>query len=422
MKEFQNNSNKLKLTMRILVYESNALSPNRKRDIMKHRYTTGQLAKRANVSDRTIRYYDEIGLLKSAHIAENGYHYYNENDVIKIQKITTLKYLGFTLEEIKLLITEADSKRISETLETQIYLLEQKINHMKSLKQALLQVQSQWNEESIDWDQLHQLIHRNAINDLMKEHYRTANHLSIRIRLHELFSQNSIGWFPWLLSHIDFNHVYRLLEVGCGNGALWKNCQIDMRNREIFLSDISEGMLESARKALGEEYSYMLIDCQSIPFKQAYFDAVVANHVLFYAPHIDKAVQEIHRVLKSGGICYFSAYGEHHMIEIQDIVKEFDERIYLSDQNLSQRFGIENGESILRKYFKEVKFLPYEDALEIDEVKPLMEYIISCHGNQNEYLNDRLDEFQAFLDHKLLQDERIHVTKEVGMFVCKGKK
>lgn len=389
---------------------------------MNHQYTTGQLAKKANVSDRTIRYYVEIGLLKPTHIAENGYHYYHENDVIKIQKISALKYLGFTLEEIKLLITEEDPKRISETLETQIYLLEQKINHMKSLKQAMLQVYAQWNEETINWDEFHQLIQRNTMEDHMKEHYRTANHLSIRIRLHELFSQNPTGWFPWLLSHIDFNHVYRLLEVGCGNGALWKNCRIDMRNREIFLSDISEGMLESARKSLGEDYSYMMIDCQSIPFKQAYFDVVVANHVLFYVSDIDKAMQEIHRVLKPGGICYFSAYGAHHMMEIQEMVKAFDDRITLSDQSLSKRFGIENGTATLGKYFNEVEFLPYEDALEIDDVKPLMEYIISCHGNQNEYLNGRLDEFQAFLEQKIRQHKKLSITKEAGLFICKGKK
>ncbi len=389
---------------------------------MKALYTTGQLAKQANVSDRTIRYYDQIGLLKPMQVAKNGYHYYSDQDVIKIQKISALKYLGFTLDEIKMLIAQEDPERISETLKTQIYLLDQKINHMKSLKQALSQVYAKWREETIDWNQLQQMINRNAMDDQIKEHYRTANHLNIRIRLHELFSQNLVGWFPWLLSHIDFQHVYRLLEIGCGNGSLWKNCKIDMRNREIFLSDISEGMLETARKTLGEEFSYMLIDAQSIPFKQAYFDAVVANHVLFYVPHIEKVMQEMHRVLKPEGIGYFSAYGRRHMMEIQELVKEFDDRICLSDQNLSERFGIDNGASILSQYFQKVEFHRYEDTLEIDEVKPLLEYIVSCHGNQNMYLNDRLEEFQFFLKQKILQGNTLHVTKDVGVFICKGKK
>lgn len=389
---------------------------------MKKRYTTGQLAKNAKVSNRTIRYYNEIGLLKPDLITENGYHYYHPQNVMKIQKITTLKYLGFSLEEIKLLLMEENPARISETLETQRYLLEQKINHMQTLKEALLQLHTQWSEQAVDWEEFHQLIDRNVMDDAMKAHYRTATHLSIRIRLHELYSQNPVGWFPWLLSNINFQNVYRLLEVGCGTGALWESCQINMRNREIFLSDISEGMLDTARKTLGEDYSYMCIDCQSIPFKKSYFDAIVANHVLFYVPQIDKALKEIHRVLHVSGTCYFSAYGKHHMEEIQAIVKEFDPHIYLSEQNLQERFGIENGKTILGRYFNEVTFLRYEDALEIDKVKPLMEYVISCHGNQKELLKNRLTQFELFLNQKLLDNNSLHITKDVGVFICKGKK
>ena len=40
------------------------------------------------------------------------------------------------------------------------------------------------------------------------------------------------------------------LEIGCGNGKLWENNTYNLRNREIFLSDISEGMLEDTRKNL----------------------------------------------------------------------------------------------------------------------------------------------------------------------------
>ena len=62
---------------------------------------TGDLAKIANISLRTLRYYDKIGLLKPSQIAPNGYRQYNEEDLIRLQKILLLKKLGFSLEEIE---------------------------------------------------------------------------------------------------------------------------------------------------------------------------------------------------------------------------------------------------------------------------------------------------------------------------------
>ena len=49
---------------------------------MEKYYTTGQFAKMAGVTLRTIRYYDKIGLLKPSHILDNGYRQYCNKDLI----------------------------------------------------------------------------------------------------------------------------------------------------------------------------------------------------------------------------------------------------------------------------------------------------------------------------------------------------
>ena len=59
---------------------------------MKKYFTTGQFAKLANVSERTIRYYDKEGLLKPTFIMGNGYRKYSEEDFMKIQRIISLKH------------------------------------------------------------------------------------------------------------------------------------------------------------------------------------------------------------------------------------------------------------------------------------------------------------------------------------------
>lgn len=63
-------------------------------------YKTGEFARMANVSIRTIRYYDNQGLLKPTYINDKGYRFYTDKDFVKLQQILSLKYLGFSLDEI----------------------------------------------------------------------------------------------------------------------------------------------------------------------------------------------------------------------------------------------------------------------------------------------------------------------------------
>lgn len=93
---------------------------------MEKYYTTGQFAKMAGVTLRTIRYYDKIGLLKPSYILENGYRQYCNKDLITLQKILALKELGFSLEEIYPLIIDNDKESFKESLKLQTSLINQK--------------------------------------------------------------------------------------------------------------------------------------------------------------------------------------------------------------------------------------------------------------------------------------------------------
>ena len=385
---------------------------------MKSYFTTGQFARLANVTERTIRYYDKQGLLKPSFIMENGYRKYSEDDFIRLQRIISLKQLGFSLNEIKMMDIDTNHTAMEESLQLQIDLLDKKIRHAQLLKDSLVQTKQLLRQGSFTWDKMVSVLQLNTEEEKIIEHYRDERHLSIRISLHERFSQNSQGWFNWLYQQIDFTEAHRILELGCGSGELWKQQPLNMRNKEIFLSDISQGMLESTRKELGEAFNYMQIDANSIPFKQEYFDAMIANHMLFYLNDVTAGLKEIHRVLKKGGHFYCSTYSKQHMQEINQLVKEFDEQITLSDRSLPQIFGLENGGEILKQYFSKVEKRLYKDALSVDDAQALFSYIMSCHGNQMDMLSERMEEFKSFIEAKIEQEGAIYITKEAGVFVC----
>ena len=376
-------------------------------------YKTGQFARLANVSERTIRYYDKIGLLKPSFVMENGYRQYSDLDLLKLQKILSLKHLGFSIEEIFPMVM--DNTNLKESFELQIDLIEDKISHLQSLKDALKRASQ---SDNLSWNMILSLVQLSNEETNIIEQYKNAKNLNDRIRLHEKYSTNKQGWFNWLFEKIDFSKVNRLLELGCGNGKLWQENKIDLRNREIFLSDISEGMVEEVRNKLGSDFNCIVADAEKIPFKDAYFDSIIANHVLFYLNDLNQGLKEIRRVLKSNGVLYCSTYGSKHMKEITDIVQSFDSRINLSNHSLYDVFGLENGESILKEYFTSVQRMDYQDSLEITESKPLIDYIMSCHGNQNEILGPKLNEFKEYIEEILKKDGKIVVTKEAGLFKC----
>jgi len=64
-------------------------------------YTVQKLAKLAGVSPRTLRYYDEIGILKPARINSSGYRIYGQSEVDKLQQILFYRELGVALDKIK---------------------------------------------------------------------------------------------------------------------------------------------------------------------------------------------------------------------------------------------------------------------------------------------------------------------------------
>ena len=378
-------------------------------------YKTGQFAKMANVSERTIRYYDKIGLLKPSFIMENGYRQYSEKDFIKLQKIIALKHLGFTIEDIFPVVN--NNQNIKESLDLQISLINSKIAHLQVLKDALQTSSRQIENHDFDWKNLISLVQMTNDDSKIVEQYMDSNNLNVRIQLHEKYSTNPQGWFPWLYSQMNFNGVYRLLEIGCGNGQLWEKNTLNLRNREFFLSDSSEGMVKEVREKYGSQFNCIVLDCEQIPFKDNYFDCVIANHVLFYLNDLNQGLKEIKRVLRPDGVLYCSTYGQNHMKEINEIVKEFDDRIVLSSNNLFSKFGLENGKERLNKYFEFVQLNLYEDSLLIDKAQPLIDYIMSCHGNQNEIIGPQMNRFKEYIDQILIK-KKIKVSKEAGLFIC----
>ena len=385
-------------------------------------YSSGEFARMAHVTLRTVRYYDKQDILKPSLVTESGARFYTDEDFARLQQILLLKYLGFSLDDIReMTIGDSDYHFMLNSLNIQLRLVRDRIEQMQLVEKAIQDTAQVIKEQhTIDWSQMLNLIHLTGMEKSLKNQYQNATNISSRINLHSLYSQNRQGWFPWIFEQCRISPGLRILELGCGDGTLWTdNLSLLPEDISITLSDISSGMLRDARRAIGSSdtrFAFRAFDCRKIPCKDESFDLVIANHVLFYCDDIPAVLKEIRRVLAPGGRFLCSAYGKAHMQEVSQLVQDFDERIVLSADRLYERFGRENGQSILEPFFPKAQWLSYEDCLLVQDAEPLISYVLSCHGNQNQYILDRYKEFRAYTARKTAKGFRI--TKDAGVFLC----
>lgn len=402
-------------------------------------YSSGEFAKKANVTVRTIRYYDKQNILKPSYVTDTGVRFYTDSDFTRLQQILLLKYLGFSLDDIKgMTIGDSDYNILKNSLHLQLKLIQDKMAQMQLVKNAIEDtIKTIDKDNTIDWSSMLSLIHLTNMESSLKTQYQNAGNISARINLHAMYSVNKQGWFKWIYEQGNIASHTEVLELGCGDGRLWVDNIDSVISQNIkphiTVSDISEGMVNDARRNITEAYEkcvknhknmvssnnifeYDVVDCQNMSYNDASYDCVIANHVLFYCEDIDKACQEIVRVLKPGGVFVCATYGSRHMQEISQLVKEFDKRIVLAADNLYDKFGLDTGDKQLNKYFTSVNIRRYDDCLKVDKAEPLVEYILSCHGNQNQYLLDRYSDFKSFIQKKLRKT--LTITKDAGLFYC----
>lgn len=119
-------------------------------------YATGEVAKKLHVSVRTLRYYDQIDLVKPAQKKENGRRYYSEENVMTLEKICLLKNMQFSLYDIKKVLNDVT---IEQLLQAHQQHLQDKI---VQLQQSLADTTTLLNilkiEKKLNWEQILPLI------------------------------------------------------------------------------------------------------------------------------------------------------------------------------------------------------------------------------------------------------------------------
>ena len=110
----------------------------------------------------------------------------------------------------------------------------------------------------------------------------------------------------WGLKLVDIQDGWTMLDIGCGGGATLQRLLKRSKGAKVYGIDISEESVAKAKKVnadvLDKQVFVTLGSAEKLPYEDGKFDLVTAVETVYFWPNLPDCLQEVRRVLKSGGI------------------------------------------------------------------------------------------------------------------------
>lgn len=179
-------------------------------------WQTKQFAELSKVTVRTLHHYDRIGLLKPKHYDRNGFRLYGETEFARLQRITTLKFIGFSLNQIREILAEKEFN-LAETLALQRNILLVQRNRLNIALEAITRAESKFNKNGEtdleSFNQIIEVINMEQNMDWTKKYYTESAKAKIEER-------KSL-WSPKLQERVtrDWNNLTKDIEAAIADGV-----------------------------------------------------------------------------------------------------------------------------------------------------------------------------------------------------------
>lgn len=157
--------------------------------------TVGELAKAMGVTVRTLQYYDKEGLLKTSVKSEGGRRLYTKKDMVKLHQILSLKYLGFSLDEIKNNLMNLDTP--DEVVKEQIDKLQLSLSAIDALHDEVIKM------EEVDFEKYADII--SLLRHNIKDYWM------IKLFDDKLLSQMKLRYMKNPQKGFDFYELYKAI-------------------------------------------------------------------------------------------------------------------------------------------------------------------------------------------------------------------
>ncbi len=184
--------------------------------------------------------------------------------------------------------------------------------------------------------------------------YGDSRKLAARARLNQEYTITETPWFDWVAGQLPLQPGSSVLDIGCGPAWFWASIAGMLPDGiDLTLADLSPGMVkEAVQRCQNLPLSAVRgveANATELPFADASFDLVIAMHMLYHVRDQEKALAEMHRVLKPGGTLAVTTNGIGDTRKLYELGTAFGGTPYnivatyfgydAAEQKLLARFG-----------------------------------------------------------------------------------
>ncbi len=256
--------------------------------------------------------------------------------------------------------------------------------------------------------------------DPMRQLEATERYLRILEDTYAKYCVPRIDFADWTLATLDWRGDETILNIGSGAGSHYACLMKAQPNVRYFAVDPSP---QPRHKSACDAEKLAAGDALTLPYATDSFDVVMANHVLYQMPDIDRCLTEIKRVLKPDGRVLAGAESLHTTPELQVLIRRAVVLLSENGANVQplslpcDAFALENGTRILARHFYAVVRHDLPLQLVFEAVEPALEYLEGMRDlRQHDLPNDvSWDDMMLIMQQQLSQLLQALGTLEISI-------
>lgn len=386
--------------------------------------TSGEIAQKAGISPKAVRMYDEKGLLKPVDYSEGNYRLYDEQSLLILEKIIALKHVGFSLEQIRDYLKNAESNNILETLQSQIQMMEGKRYELEKAIKCMNAVIERSSGKP-DWDDVALIIQKMESDQSSDEgHFHAVKH-----------NADGQDWYEKLYRSIGVKEGERVLDLGCGFSKIWrhswgeipKDVAIDGYDLRGSWADDFEKYIDENKDALADGAKVILhwSDVEKEATwkeiqKNAPYSMVIAHYLLNVIDDIEGFVARVSDVVKAGGMFSVNYYGMNaEQTFWQQTFGEMGlDETFVKELNTSKQKRHDDFEKLLKQYFGRVEYITIPSPMVYDSAQEVFDRAIRHNREAEKYLTQKKDLVIQYFDNVIKQNGQVRIESEGGFWHC----
>ena len=386
--------------------------------------TSGEIAKRAGVSQKAVRLYDEKGLLKPAGYSEGNYRLYDEASLQVLEKIVALKQIGFSLEEIRDNLDSGDAKDIREALEIQLKEMEEQRYRIEMVIDAIKRTLVQSNDTP-DWDDVASIVQSVTIDQSADRHHMMAvQHTLPRM-----------DWYVTIFRSLHLQKEEKVLDLGCGFSKLWRNNWKDIpEGTSIYAYDVHGSWADDFEKYLSENEKELpagvKIDLTFADLekdstwkkiaKEKTYSRIVAHYLFYELKDPETLIARASQVLAEDGI--FSINGPNVSpwnLYFKEAMKEAGiDAPFIEGSISEQKKARDDFRSMVSKYFGKIEIQPLQNSLRFDSADDMLLRMKETFEGQEKFFLKNGSKIKSYFERKIEEEGELTLTIDYHFLHC----